>query len=143
MNINRYYDNHLRSLFISKFNYMSPSQIVNFSNYRFTVCSPLHHFDMAYLFFSLYTYCRAQKLPKVVGNYIKFSTTLPSCYILQSLTNFSLPVLDNSLSTHLVVRYRSSDNLIEFEFANNLEIFFELDFITNYNYSLIKSLSRQ
>ncbi len=153
MRLNFYYKKHLRSLFLSKFLYISLNQIIklNFGILQLGTKKKKINYGLAYLFLMLLTgiqpvhsltfdMIRGKKKSKFNSFFVKFQKKNFFIF-LEKLTIYYFVNFENWIGLlekfYLKNFFSIYHSLRIFDFS----IFFELDFLLNFNFSNLKSIS--
>ncbi len=142
----RYYERHLRSLFISKFSYKYPKDIVKPFGGNVELRSKTKFLDMFLLFLFLTSGRGSYGFKFLVKNgwiggqspigYEDFFQTVLSIVIT------CLPRLDNAKSTNLPLRARTTDGSFIVDLSGALTTFRDLDYLVGFRMKSLKSISR-
>lgn len=142
----RYYERHLRSLFISKFPYLSPKDIVRPAGGQFTLRSKSKFLDMLLLFLFLTSGRGSSDFSFLVKNgWVGGYSSVGYDELFLTIFNIvivCLPRLDNARSSNLPIRARVTDGSFIVDLSRALITFRDLDYLVGFRMKNLKAISR-
>ena len=148
-----YFNNHIKSLFISKFFYFSRSEILKLKSIRVSILGQVSNFPIIVLFLYLLTgfWPKVRNLTKRARNGTivsrleassLFTDTSFVFMFLYKFVNVYLPSVESwAYKTNMLVFCKKNMGFFSLKLRSLFYIFFELDFLLNFSFTFLKVLT--
>jgi len=148
-----YYNNHIRSLFISKFFYFSRAEIMCVNAVRVSVIGQITSFPVIVLFLYFLTgswpvvrnLTKRSRSGTLVSRLQALSTVSNTSQIFLMFSKFIsiyLPAIEGwAYRPSMLVFFKKSNGFFSLRLKSLFYIFFELDFLLNFSFTFLKVLT--
>ena len=148
-----YHNNHIRSLFISKFFYFSRSEIMKLKSIRVSIIGQFTSFPVIVLFLYFLTGCwpvvknltKRNRSGVLISKLRALSTIIDSGRIFLMLNKFVsvyLPAIESwAYKPSMLIFFKKSNGFFSLRLRSLFYIFFELDFLLNFSFTFLKVLT--